>query len=438
MIHGLKIKDGHATYVSRYVRTSRLQQEEKYGAAKFLKAGDLRGKKGLLYVLLSNLRHKLGVLDDSSGEGTGNTALVYHNKKLLALHEGDKPYAIRVFEDGDLETLGRIDYGARLDHPFTAHPKVDPITGEMFTFGYQVEKSFINYRVVSKNGVMTDPVVITLPRPIMMHDFAITENYAIFLDLPLVADGEKMVKGGFLFDFDETKEARLGVLPRYATNESQIRWFSIPMCFIFHNANAWEEGDEVVLVCCRFDRIELENAIDVVTDQNYSKPYPFEFRINMSTGEVRQKQLSILPAEFPRVNEQYTGRKTQYMYASIIDVSGKMLGVGKFDLSKEPDASPKSLLEGGDCEGTFIYGPGKFGGEAIFVPRSPDTGGSEDDGYLIGFVHDEINGKSEVFIIDAKTMAPEAVAVVTLPKRVPYGFHALFVTEEQLRNQSYN
>jgi carotenoid cleavage dioxygenase len=439
MIHGLKIKDGNATYVSRYVKTSRLQQEEKYGAAKFLKAGDLIGKKGLLYVQLSKLRHKLGVLDDSNGRGPGNTALVYHNKKLLALHEGDKPYAIRVLEDGDLETLGRFDYGARLDHPFTAHPKVDPTTGEMFTFGYQLEQSHIYYRVVSRDGVMKDPVLITLPQAVMMHDFAITENYAIFMDLPVVCDGKKMFKGGFLFNFDEKKEARLGVLPRYATNESQIRWFTIPSCFIFHNANAWEEGDEIVLVSCRFDRMELERAMDEVTAADYSKPYPFEFRMNMKTGEVSQKQLSVLSADFPRVNEEYTGRKTRYMYGAIMDYTGsKVLGVGKFDLTKEPETNPKSLEEGGDCEGSFVYGPGKFGGEAIFVPRNPGMKGSEDDGYLIVFVHDENDGKSEVVIIDAKTMAPEPVAVVTLPTRVPYGFHALFVTEEQLKNQSYN
>jgi len=441
MIHGLRIKDGKATYVSRYVKTSRLQQEEKYGAAKFLKAGDLMGKKGLLYVQLSNLRHKLGILDNSNGEGTGNTALIYHNKKLMALQEGDKPYAIRVLEDGDLETLGRLDFGARLDHPFTAHPKVDPITGEMFTFGYKIEKSDIFYRVVSKDGVMGDQVVITLPKGVMMHDFAITENYAIFMDLPLVLNGEKMIKGGFLFDFDEKKEARLGVLPRYAKNESQIRWFTIPVCFIFHNANAWEEGDEIVLVSCRFNRLDLETALEDLEDikrEPYSQPYPYEFRINMRTGEVRQKQLSVLTAEFPRVNEEYTGRKTQYMYAGFMNDKGKMFGVAKHDITKEPETNPKSLEEGGDCERAFVYGPGKFGGECIFVPRNPGMEGPEDDGYLIGFVHDEIIGKSEVVIIDAKTMAPEPVAVVTLPKRVPYGFHALFVTEEQLRNQSYN
>lgn len=436
MIHGLKIKDGNATYVSRFVKTSRLQQEEKYGAAKFMKLGDLRGKQALLYIQLQKLRLKLGVLDVSIGAGTANTALVYHNKKLLALQEGDKPYAIRVLEDGDLETLGRVDYGAQLDHPFTAHPKVDPVTGEMFTFGYQVDKApHCIYRVVSKDGVMKDPVPITLPQAVMMHDFAITENYAIFMDLPLVIDGEQMFKGGFLFKFDKTKQARIGVLPRYATNESQLRWFTIPLCYIFHNANAWEEGDEIVLYSCRMAEINLEMAMDKVKPGNYAKPHLYEFRMNVKTGEVRQKELSTLSVDFPRVNEEYTGRKTHYMYGAIINEMGKMIGVGKFDLARESATSPKSIEEGGDCEGLFLYGPGKYGGEAIFVPRSPGMEGEEDDGYLIGFVHDETNGKSEVVIIDAKTMAPEPVAVVALPKRVPYGFHALFVNEEQLRSQ---
>ncbi|KAG0556078.1 hypothetical protein KC19_11G024200 [Ceratodon purpureus] len=437
MIHGLKIKDGKATYVSRFVKTNRLRQEEAFGAAKFIRLGDMRGAKAMFYFQLQKLRVRLGVLDVSNGAGTANTALVYHNKKLLALNEGDKPYAIRVLEDGDLETIGRVDYGAQLDHPFTAHPKVDPITGEMFTFGYQIDKApHCIYRVVGKDGVMKEPVPITLPQAVMMHDFAITENYAIFMDLPLVIDGEHMVKGGFLFKFDEKKEARLGVLPRYATNESQLRWFTIPLCYIFHNANAWEEGDEIVLYSCRMSEINLEMVMDEVKPGNYTSPQIYEFRMNMKTGEVRQKQLSILSADFPRVNEEYTGRKTQYMYGGTINEMGKMYGVAKFDLTKEPATNPKSIEEGGDCEGLYVYGPGKYGGEAIFVPRNPGMEGPEDDGYLIGFVHDEINGKSEVVVIDAKTMAPEPVAVVTLPKRVPYGFHALFVNEEQLRSQA--
>ncbi|KAF3575594.1 hypothetical protein DY000_02031817, partial [Brassica cretica] len=185
MIHGVRIKDGKATYVSRYVKTSRLKQEEFFGAAKFMKIGDLKGFLGLLMVYLQQLRTKLKVLDVSYGHGTANTALVYHHGKLLALSEADKPYVVKVLEDGDLQTLGMMDYDKRLTHSFTAHPKVDPTTGEMFTFGYSHTPPYLTYRVISEDGIMHDPVPVTIPEPIMMHDFAITETYAIFMDLPM-------------------------------------------------------------------------------------------------------------------------------------------------------------------------------------------------------------------------------------------------------------
>ncbi|GAA0153058.1 oxygenase [Lithospermum erythrorhizon] len=94
---------------------------------------------------------------------------------------------VKVLEDGDLQTIGMLDYDKRLAHSFTAHPKVDPFTGEMFTFGYSTRaQPYLTYRVISKDGFMHDPVPITIPDPVMMHDFAITENYAIFMNLPLI------------------------------------------------------------------------------------------------------------------------------------------------------------------------------------------------------------------------------------------------------------
>ncbi|KAJ0435367.1 putative carotenoid oxygenase [Helianthus annuus] len=229
MIHGLRIKDGKATYLSRYVKTSRLEQEEYFGGAKFMKIGDLKGFFGLVMVQMQMLRSKLKVLDLSYGQGTGNTALIYHHGKLLALSEGDKPYAIKVLEDGDLQTLGLMDYDKRLSHTFTAHPKIDPVTGEMFAFGYSQKPPFVTYRVISKEGVMDDPVPITIPESVMMHDFAITENYAIFMDLPLYFKPKEMVKEKkLIYIFDKTKKARFGILPRYAKNELQIKWFELP------------------------------------------------------------------------------------------------------------------------------------------------------------------------------------------------------------------
>lgn len=91
MIHGLRIKDGKATYVSRFVKTSRLKQEQFFGGAKFMKIGDLKGLFGLLSVFIQTLRTKLKVLDISYGTSTANTALIYHHGKLLALSEADKP-----------------------------------------------------------------------------------------------------------------------------------------------------------------------------------------------------------------------------------------------------------------------------------------------------------------------------------------------------------
>lgn len=436
MIHGVNIKDGKATYVARFVRTARLQQEESYGAAKFMKMGQLKGLRGLFYLAVEKLRMSLGVLDDSYGIFSGNTNLVYHNNRLLVLHETDKPYAMKVLEDGDLQTLGLENYEQRLQHPFTAHPKLDSTTGEMFLFAYQEKAPYLIYRVVSKDGVIGEPVPITIPHCVMMHDFAITENYALFMDLPLLLNPTGMPKGEFIFKFDSSKECRFGILPRYATNESQIRWFKIPTCFIFHNANAWEEGDDVVLTTCRMPGIDLDLELEYKKEKAWSvNSKLYEFRLNVKTGEVKQRQLSDLSTDFPRINEEYTGRKAQYVYCGVFDEMNRVIGVAKYDLDKEPSPAGRELEVAGNIVGVFRHGPGRSGSEAIFVPAKPGVDGPEDAGYLIQFVSDESTGKSEVVIIDARTMSPEPVTSVRLPRRVPYGFHALFVSQEQLKQQ---
>ncbi|KAF5752656.1 carotenoid cleavage dioxygenase 1 family protein [Tripterygium wilfordii] len=412
MIHGLRIKDGKATYVSRYI-------------------GDLKGLFGLIMVNMQILRAKLKVLDMSYGNGTGNTNLIFHHGKLLALQEADKPYVVKVMEDGDLQTLGMLDYDKRLQHNFTAHPKIDPLTGEMFTFCYAHTPPYITYRVISKDGFMHDPVPITVSEPIMMHDFAITENYAIFLDLPLCFKPKEMVKEKkLIFSFDETKKSRFGVLPRYAKDELLIRWFELPTCFIFHNANAWEEGDDVVLITCRIEKPDLDMVSGNIKEklENFGNEL-YEMRFNMKTGLASQRKLSEGSVDFPRVNENYTGRKQRYVYGTILDNIAKVKGVIKFDLHATPEAGKTELEVGGNVKGIVDLGPGRFGSEAVFVPCVPGTTSEEDDGYLIFFMHDEETGKSYVNVIDAKTMSSDPVAVIELPHRVPYGFHAFFVTE---------
>ncbi|CAL1371696.1 unnamed protein product [Linum trigynum] len=438
MIHGMRIKNGKATYVSRYVKTSRLQQEQFYGGPKFMKIGDLKGFFGLFMVNIQTLRAKLKILDLTYGNGTANTALIYHHGKLLALQEADKPYVVKILEDGDLQTVGLLDYDKRLKHSFTAHPKVDPFTGEMFTFGYSHEPPYVTYRVISKDGVMHEPVPITISEPIMMHDFAITENYAIFMDLPMYFRPKEMVKEKkFIYAFDATKKARFGVLPRYAKDDLLIKWFELPNCFIFHNANAWEEGDEVVLITCRLENPDLDMVNGTVKEklENFANEL-YEMRFDMKTGVASQKKLSASAVDFPRINESYTGRKQRFVYGTSLDSIAKVTGIIKVDLLNEPQPEKTKLEVGGNIVGIFDLGPGRFGSEAIFVPREPGITCEEDDGYLVFFSHDENTGKSAVIVIDAKTMSSDPVAVVELPHRVPYGFHAFFVTEDQLQEQA--
>ncbi|KAG5222344.1 carotenoid family protein [Salix suchowensis] len=353
MIHGLRIKDGKAAYVNRFVRTSRLKQEEFFGGAKFTKIGDLKGLFGLLMVSMEILRQKTKVLDKSYGCGTGNTSLIYHNGKLLALHEVDKPYVVKVLEDGDLQTIGLLDYDKRLNHPFTAHPKVDPFTGEMFTFGCSLEPPYVTYRVISKDD------------PIIMHDFAITENYAVFLDLP------------FTYSHLMQRKSSFGVLPRYAKDDLLIKWFELPNCFIFHNANAWEEDDEIVLITFRLQEPYLDMANGAVKE-----------KLEKFVDELYQESA----VDFPSVNESYTGRKQRYVYGNLLDSIAQVTGIVKFDLHSEPEPGKGKIEVGGNVKGIFDLGPGRFGSEAIFVPSKPGTTSEEDDGYLIFFAHDENTG----------------------------------------------
>ncbi|MCH88133.1 carotenoid 910(9'10')-cleavage dioxygenase, partial [Trifolium medium] len=157
--------------------------------------------------------------------------------------------------------------------------------------------------------------------------------------------------------------------------------------------NAWEEEDEVVLITCRLENPDLDQVNGAIKEklENFSNEL-YEMRFNMKTGEASQKKLSASAVDFPRVNESYTGRKQQYVYGTTLDSIAKVTGIIKFDLHTKPDLGKTKLEVGGNVQGLYDLGPGRFGSEAVFVPRVPGTDSEEDDGYLICFVHDENTG----------------------------------------------
>jgi carotenoid cleavage dioxygenase-like enzyme len=403
MLHGVRISGGQATYRNRYVRTKGWKIEQEAKKALW---------SGLLEPPQKDNPHNFS-------KNTGNTALIWHAGQLLALWEGGAPHAIKVPE---LETIGEYTYNDKLVSAFTAHPKVDPLMGEMMFFGYSFSQPYLQYSVVSTAGELVRTVPIDIPMPVMMHDFAITENYTIFMDLPLTFSAERMQRGESVLMFECDRPSRFGIIPRYGDNHD-IRWFESPPCYIFHTLNAYEEGDEVVLIACRMNSTTVLDLQDSPSDPNADIPRLHRWRFNLSTAKVREEMLDDVASEFPRINESLLGQPTQYGYAGKIANSSVPLfeGVIKYDLS-----NGKSQ--------THEFGRGRYGGESVFVPRPGAT--VEDDGWLITFVYDTSKDTSELVVVNAQDVTGEPVARVLIPQRVPYGFHAAWVSEEQLASFS--
>ena len=151
MVHAVRIGDDGVAYRNRWVRTRGFLHEEQAGHAIWT---------GILHPPMNPPPH------DIARKNVANTALLSHAGKLLALWEGGDPYSL---DAQTLATHGPYTFGDRLSSRFTAHPKVDPVTGELFFFGYQLlEPPYLKYSVVSATGELQFTTPIELPEPVMM------------------------------------------------------------------------------------------------------------------------------------------------------------------------------------------------------------------------------------------------------------------------------
>lgn len=401
MLHGVQIQNGKASYRNRYIQTMGYQAEREANRA--LWGGILEPTPP----------------DNPYGpvKNVANTALVWHRDRLLALWEGGAPHEITVPELG---TRGTHTFDGKLRSAVTAHPKVDPVTGEMLFFGYSLfQPPYLQYSVVSAQGELLRTVPIDLPVGVMMHDFAITEHYTLFMDLPMEFQLARLQQGQPALVFRRDRPSRFGILPRHGDQQT-IRWFEAPSCYIFHTLNAYESGNEIILIACRSSNIDIlgESPDSHVHGDslpgNDDLPFLYRWRFNLETGAVDQERISDYPGEFPRINEQYLGRETRYGYVAK-SAAGAM---PRFDGLIKHD-----LING--TAQVHEFGAGRYGGEAVFVPHSAAT--AEDEGWLLTYVYDQTEATSELIVINAQDFTAAPVARVQLPQRVPYGFHGIWV-----------
>ncbi|GMY33602.1 putative carotenoid cleavage dioxygenase 4, chloroplastic [Fagus crenata] len=429
MLHSIRISQGKATLCSRYVKTNKYTMERDAGYP--LLPNVFSGFNGLTASAargaLSAARILTGQFNPANGIGLANTSLALFGNRLLALGESDLPYWMRLRSDGDIDTVGRHDFDGKLSMSMTAHPKVDPDTGETFAFRYGPVPPFLTYFRFDSNGEkQPDVPIFSMTRPSFLHDFAITKKYAIFADIQIGMNPMEMIVGsGSPVGSDPSKVPRLGVIPRYAKDESEMRWFDVPGFNIIHAVNAWDEEDENAIVLVAPNILSVEHAMERT---ELVHALIEKVKIDLNTGIVTRHPISARNLDFAVINQAYLGKKNRYVYAAVGDPMPKISGIVKLDLKKG---------ERKECSvATRMYGQGYcYGGEPFFVAKEEgNPNADEDDGYVVSYIHDEKAGESRFLVMDAKSPNLDLVATVKLPRRVPYGFHGLFVKESDLNN----
>ena len=382
MLHGIRLEGGRASwYRNRWVRTPLFT-----GRTDFTEAGPPIG-----------------------GNNQSNVSVIFHGGKLLSSGEVGSAYHI---DHRTLDTIGVEDFDGSVGTSFTAHAKIDPATGNMHFFGYWFAPPYLTYHVANPAGDVIHSAEIDLPAAPMMHSFAITDRDAIFYDLPVVFTPSAAAQGGFPYAWSDEHPARIGVLPLGGTND-QIRWVEIEPCYVFHELNAFREGDDVVVDVCRFERMmDGERFGDV--EQNFRR-----WRVDTGSADLRFRDEILMERDldFTMHDRRYTGRRTRHGWLTTFRPHPDTVETGGI-LHLD--------VQSGRTLGEWDPGPNGHVGEPLFVPGGPGEG----EGWLMTYTYDHARNASSFIVLDAQNVARGPIAEIALPQRVPYGFHGTWVPDD--------
>jgi 8'-apo-carotenoid 13,14-cleaving dioxygenase len=322
----------------------------------------------------------------------------------------------------ELDTVARNDFYGTLPGAFSAHTKLDPRTGELHAMVYAWAQwlDHVQYVIVGVDGRVRTAVDVALPGMTMLHDLSLTERYAVIFDQPVTVDIDLAIAGRFPFRWNPEYGNRVGLVPRAAVDAGmagielagQIVWVEMPLCYSFHPLNAYDADDgSVVIDLCVYDTMfhqELRGP--------FESPSRLErWVVNPATRHATVTVVDESPNEFPRVAEAYTSQAHRYGYTVAPALDEK---AGWPTLKHDLVTGSRTVLD---------HGPGRCAGEAVLVPRVDAA--AEDDGWLLAMVHDLGAESTDLVVMDAADLARGYVARIGLPQRVPFGFHANWVSD---------
>lgn len=409
MIHSAHFKDGKVTYRNKWVRTAGWLENEKQGAETH-------------WGIMSTLKGR----EDMPMADVANTDVIGHaGKAVTTWYLAGKSHLL---DPITLETIEAADYAQAPGQGMSAHPKVDEVTGEMMFFDYFDHAPFMTYGVVDKAGKLVHHVPIELPGNRLPHDMGISENYSILHDLPVYHDEAALAAGRHKIRFNGSMKTRFGVIPRFGAADS-IKWFEFSPCFLYHVINCREEGDEVVMVACRFmptlnedGSIDEKRTAKMIANLGMQARL-WRYRMNVKTGECSEECLNAdHNCEFPSYDTSRTGRYSQYAY--LVDHNPDTLhwtGIRKFN------------TDTGEAMGNWSDGHAHcWYSEPWFAPA--DNPQSEDHGYVITFVWNDKTSTEELQIFDALDISKGPVSRVKIPHHIPVGFHACWMKPSQIES----
>lgn len=335
-----------------------------------------------------------------------NVNVLAHAGEILVLAEGGAPLAMTT----DLDFLGAAQHHPGLAHGMTAHPKIDPVTGELMSFRAHWERPWLRYGVSDARGLPMVDQEIALAGPVMMHDMAITATYSVLLDTSVAYDFSLLARGLRLpLRWHDDRPSRLGVVPRHG---GDVCWFGIAPCFIQHVVNAYDADDKTLVL----DVVRYPEYFRLSEDGAGFTEHPlgalWRYVIELDTGAVTEGPLTDLAIELPRINEARTGHPYRYLYAVEQPTNVEMRGIVRYD------------LDTGEMR-HYTVPPGDQNSEPVFVPH-PEAR-AEDDGWLLVCVYRSRTDTTDVVILDAQHVDHAPLATVHLPRRIPAGFHGAWL-----------
>ncbi|HIG40828.1 MAG TPA: carotenoid oxygenase family protein [Gammaproteobacteria bacterium] len=397
MIHAFHIENGKVSYKNRWAKTVKFKTENNAGRSLFSAFNPMDSDPDVA-----------GLETD----GLANTNIVWHGGKLLALEEGHAPFEL---DPVTLESRGAWKFDESLVGPMTAHPKIDPETGEMIFFGYSVDGMLSNkmsYHVVGPDGKLQTSQFFDAPYAAMVHDFMVTRDYVLFPIMPLTGSLERAMEGKPAFAWEPEMGNQIGVMRRGGSVDD-IRWFTSEATFVFHPMNAFNDGDVITCDVSEYDRAPLfPNPDGSEGSPSGAKLTRWTLDLGQNTNDYVTRQLDDVSCEFGRLDERFTGLSYRYGYMLC---DGKQPGdAGGFNAIARVDHQ-QSARE------TFEMPPEMATSEAVFVPKSGNAG--EGEGYLLSNVYDATIDKSHLVILDAQNLSQGPLARAYLDHRVPFGFH---------------